>query len=1431
MASLTGQLVAETYKALLKTIDNDILTASEKQITDGFGGGSNVFIDSQGFLRANKYKVTNGLATQFLKADGSLDANTYLTGITSSQIITALGYTPVTNARTLTINGTTYDLSANRSWTIAGTAAVWGNISGTLSDQTDLQNALNAKYNNPTGTISQYIRGDGTLATFPTLPGGLPTGGTAGQILAKIDATDYNAHWIDNYATQTKNEVKLGAALSKGTPVYVSSANGTNMIVSAASNTSEATSSKTFGLLETGGALNDQVKCVTFGLLAGLDTSTAQAGDAVWLGPNGTLLYGLANKPVAPAHMVYIGVVTRVQQNNGEIFVNVQNGFEIEELHDVLIQSKANNQGLFYESSTGLWKNKSIATVLGYTPQAQLSGTGFVKASGTTITYDNSTYLTTADAASTYLALIGGTLTGNLTISNANPKLFLTDTDNNPDYSIQNSNGTFKITDETNSADRFFIYSTGIGYYNGDFKANKLYVEGGTSSQFIKGDGTLDTNTYLTSASLDGYLAKAGGTMSGDLNFYTLKTTRVGGNAYIRGSWQGTYWGIGAAATGHTIIIDQVDFSTGAYESITDVNLMLGTRTVLHSGNYSSYALPITGGTVTGSITATSFVKSGGTASQFLMADGSVSTLSSPVTGSGSAGYIPKWTSASNVGSSNISDDGTSIGIAYTTPNKGGYGRAITGAAFGSASFGFEAVGLTTTNGGLLGGFSIILANNDASRIVGASIQSNLVGTTATNYGADLRFYAKADAGVIGEVARMTSAGLRVYGTIVKDGGTSSQYLMANGSVSTGPDLSGYLPLTGGTLSGNLTINSSTDWNAVSTNNGSGLTSPRGAFFVSAYPSTSDRYYTQFSGNWQSAGTWGLGVRGSADNSIYLARNNSGILDITASVNLYIGSGLALHTSNYSSYALPLSGGTMTGVISGNGSGNFYMYFYSRIGLPNTGRILYNNGTGSNMFFGEIAADVYGFTGNLYSDTPTIAFNLSSQRVGIGLSNPQTKTQIYSSTSISTSGNEYGYALWVSQTNINKTLILGFSDVFDAGIIASVFVGNAWKNTIINADGGAVLVGKTSSDGYGKLQVSGNVTATGAFKAGRFGYLFPSYSGNRTWELASDPNVGDGAYMYANSAGYVQSWFAGGNIGINTTTDAGYKFDVNGTSRFQSNVLLSTGGNGYFFFDRPNNGFDAVTIYRTNAANKWILGTRGNSNDNFHLYSYGTGNQPLEIVYSSGESIFSGQITANGGINFASTVRMRWGGNNTPALGFPFGGSDTGNSLFIEAADGDTGGIAINNDGVTVYGAADTGFVFRAIDEDSYQSGVGLAAATTFQVNQGTNGGGYIRGNFNIYNGSAYADAFYENSDFRLKKLIDGSAQVSGIENLEAKLYIKNGKTELGYFAQDAEKLMPYAVEKNSDGFLSLSYREVHTAKIARLEQRVAELEKQLNLN
>jgi hypothetical protein len=137
------------------------------------------------------------------------------------------------------------------------------------------------------------------------------------------------------------------------------------------------------GLLASGGAQNDIVFVVTEGLVAGIDTSTASAGDPVWLGTNGQLIFGLLNKPYAPAHLVFIGIVTRAQQNNGEIFVKVQNGFELQELHNVQITATpADNTVLSYENSSSLYKMKSIATLLGYTPvtnarQLTINGTAY----------------------------------------------------------------------------------------------------------------------------------------------------------------------------------------------------------------------------------------------------------------------------------------------------------------------------------------------------------------------------------------------------------------------------------------------------------------------------------------------------------------------------------------------------------------------------------------------------------------------------------------------------------------------------------------------------------------------------------------------------------------------------------------------------------------------------------------------------------------------------------------------------------------------------------------------------------------------------------------------------------------------------------------------------------------------------------------------
>lgn len=160
------------------------------------------------------------------------------------------------------------------------------------------------------------------------------------------------------------HQVKAGEALTKGQAVYVSSADGTNMIVSKASNTLESTSSKTMGLITTSLANNGQGTLLTEGLLSGLNTNGANAGDPVWLGTDGNLIYGLANKPSAPAHLVFIGIVTRANANNGEIFVKCQNGFEVRELHDAVIESNGSvtdNEVFAYDSASGMWKNQTAA--------------------------------------------------------------------------------------------------------------------------------------------------------------------------------------------------------------------------------------------------------------------------------------------------------------------------------------------------------------------------------------------------------------------------------------------------------------------------------------------------------------------------------------------------------------------------------------------------------------------------------------------------------------------------------------------------------------------------------------------------------------------------------------------------------------------------------------------------------------------------------------------------------------------------------------------------------------------------------------------------------------------------------------------------------------------------------------------------------------
>jgi len=181
----------------------------------------------------------------------------------------------------------------------------------------------------------------------------------ADQILG-FDGTAWIAQ--DNFATVLQESVRneTGAVLDKGTVVYLNGVSGNKPLAVKSQANTEATSSKTFGVIAANIADNNNGYVVTSGLLKGLDTLGYTAGSAIWLSP--TTPGGFTQtKPTAPNHAVLVGYVVRVHQTQGEVLVRIANGYELDELHDVLIASPATGQFLVRDGN--LWKNQTIGVV------------------------------------------------------------------------------------------------------------------------------------------------------------------------------------------------------------------------------------------------------------------------------------------------------------------------------------------------------------------------------------------------------------------------------------------------------------------------------------------------------------------------------------------------------------------------------------------------------------------------------------------------------------------------------------------------------------------------------------------------------------------------------------------------------------------------------------------------------------------------------------------------------------------------------------------------------------------------------------------------------------------------------------------------------------------------------------------------------------
>jgi len=210
---------------------------------------------------------------------------------------------------------------------------------------------------------------DNTPTNIPTTAGSVYYNDTDGTLDLILKGGNVKLQVGQESVIRVVNKTATNISLleSNYQAVRVTGAQGQRLKVDLAQATTDGLSAETIGLV-TETILNNQEGFITTsGLVRNINTTgslqseTWVDGDILYLSP--TVAGRITNvKPSAPNHLIIIGYVIYSHVNNGSIFVKVDNGYELDELHNVAINgSLANNDLLQYESSTSLWKNKTLS--------------------------------------------------------------------------------------------------------------------------------------------------------------------------------------------------------------------------------------------------------------------------------------------------------------------------------------------------------------------------------------------------------------------------------------------------------------------------------------------------------------------------------------------------------------------------------------------------------------------------------------------------------------------------------------------------------------------------------------------------------------------------------------------------------------------------------------------------------------------------------------------------------------------------------------------------------------------------------------------------------------------------------------------------------------------------------------------------------------
>jgi len=564
-------------------------------------GGSNILMGSiiddginkiqiNGYSIATGYKIPSGTSAQYLKADGSVSTLTNpITGTGTLNYISKFTSTGSTIGNSLLYDGgsgvsigstTVARLFNIYSATPDNHLLIAGNAPSVSMANAMIGATYQAKFGLATSSnqfVTNSIAGDFTITsqgTSSVLFGvnsveALRVFGVTRNISINGNSTDSGQRLQVNGTVKITDELTLGSTITNGTYTYtLPSATGTLALTSS---------------------------------LGGYVPTSRE------LTINGTTYDLSANRSWSINSMVYPSAGIAVSTGSAWGTSIVDNSTNWNTAYSLRITSASSPLNI---TSNVISISQSDSTTNGYlsstdwttfnSKQPALSGTGFVKISGTTISYDNSTYYLasnpnayialTALSASSPLSYDNTTGVFSIQVANTTQSGYLTSTDWNTfsnkqeaiTLTVTGSSGASTLVSNTLNIPTYTL--SGLGGQPLSTNLTSLAGLSYASSSFVKmtaaGTFTLDTSSYLTSNiyTADGTLTSNRTISSGDFTLNIAPKTTFSSSVTASAALaQGTVFTPTLAAAANSDVLVGLDvnpiFTNGAFTSVQNIGI------------------------------------------------------------------------------------------------------------------------------------------------------------------------------------------------------------------------------------------------------------------------------------------------------------------------------------------------------------------------------------------------------------------------------------------------------------------------------------------------------------------------------------------------------------------------------------------------------------------------------------------------------------------------------------------------------------------------------------------------------------------------------------------------------------------------------------------------------------------------------------------